>query len=47
MGTVARSGTSGILIGNTAERILNSIECSVLALKPDSFVSSIKLRDNS
>lgn len=46
MGTVARSGTTGMIIGNTAERILNSIECSVLALKPDSFVSPIKLGDN-
>lgn len=45
MGTVARSGAAGMIIGNTAERILNSIECSVLALKPDSFTSPIKLGD--
>lgn len=42
MGTAARSGLTGILIGNTAERILDDLECSVLAVKPDSFVSPIK-----
>lgn len=46
MGTVARSGVAGMIIGNTAERILNSIECSVLALKPDSFVCPITLGDH-
>lgn len=45
MGTLARSGTTGMIIGNTAERILNSIECSVLAFKPNSFVSPITLGD--
>ncbi len=34
MGTVARSGIPGFIVGNTAERILNNIDCSVLALKP-------------
>lgn len=42
MGTVARSGLTGMLIGNTAERILDDLKCSVLAVKPDSFVSPIK-----
>ena len=42
MGTVARSGFSGMVIGNTVERILNDVKCSVLAVKPDSFVSPIK-----
>jgi len=41
MGTVARSGAAGVIMGNTAERILNRIECSVMALKPDTFVSPI------
>ena len=44
MGTVSRSGLSGMLIGNTAEQILDRIECSVLALKPDGFRSPIKLK---
>lgn len=43
MGTVARSGAAGLIIGNTAERILDQIECSVLALKPDDFASPIRL----
>ncbi|WP_426417498.1 universal stress protein [Aestuariirhabdus sp. LZHN29] len=34
MGTVARSGISGAIIGNTAELILDSICCDVLTLKP-------------
>lgn len=45
IGTVARSGAVGMIIGNTAEQILNRIECSVLALKPDAFVSPITLGD--
>ncbi|MCA9250833.1 MAG: universal stress protein [Phycisphaerales bacterium] len=45
MGTVARSGMAGMTIGNTAERILNSIGCSVLTLKADSFESPIRLGD--
>ncbi len=43
MGTVARSGMAGVIMGNTAEQILNRIECSVLALKPDSFICPIRL----
>ena len=45
MGTVARSGLSGMIMGNTAEQILNGIWCSVLALKPSSFVCPIHLED--
>ncbi|MEZ6134902.1 MAG: universal stress protein [Pirellulaceae bacterium] len=33
-GTIARHGISGLLLGNTAERIINHCECSVLALPP-------------
>ncbi len=39
MGTVARTGIPGLLIGNTAESILQRVDCSVLAIKPDGFVS--------
>jgi len=42
MGTVARSGISGVIIGNTAEGILDQLECSVLAVKPPGFVSPVK-----
>ncbi|MDF9778465.1 universal stress protein [Pseudomonas baetica] len=34
IGTVARSGLSGALIGNTAEVVLDSVESDVLVLKP-------------
>jgi len=42
MGTVARSNLSGLLMGNTAENILNRILCSVLAVKPSSFTSPLR-----
>jgi nucleotide-binding universal stress UspA family protein len=35
MGTVGRSGLSGALIGNTAERVLRELRGSVLAVKPE------------
>lgn len=43
MGTIARTGVAGALIGNTAEQILDQIECSVLTIKPDEFVSPVTL----
>jgi nucleotide-binding universal stress UspA family protein len=43
MGTVCRSGIAGILIGNTAETVIPDITCSLLALKPEGFVSPIEL----
>jgi nucleotide-binding universal stress UspA family protein len=43
MGTVARTGISGFIIGNTAENILQSLQCSLLAIKPAGFVSPVKL----
>lgn len=45
MGTVARTGISGLIMGNTAESILNQLDCSVLAIKPPGFVSPVKLDD--
>ena len=41
MGTVAR-GIPGLLMGNTADTVLRQIECSVLTVKPEGFVSPIK-----
>lgn len=41
MGTVARTGLSGLIMGNTAETILRSVGCSVLTVKPDGFVSPV------
>ncbi len=42
MGTVGRTGIAGLLIGNTAETILERIGCSVLAIKPSGFRSPIE-----
>lgn len=41
MGTVGRSGVQGVLLGNTAERVLDSCDCSILTVKPDDYVSPI------
>ena len=38
MGTIARAGIAGFFTGNTAERLLPQIPCSVLAVKPPGFV---------
>ena len=35
IGSVARTGLSGALIGNTAEVVLDTLESDVLVLKPD------------
>lgn len=43
MGTVARTGISGLLIGNTAEDILCQLKCSVLTIKPKGFISPITI----
>jgi nucleotide-binding universal stress UspA family protein len=45
MGTVAKTGVSGLLTGNTAEQTLDQIRCSILALKPSGFVCPIQLDD--
>lgn len=42
MGTLSRSGVDGLLIGNTAERILRSVDCSVLAVKPEAFRTPLR-----
>lgn len=43
MGTVGRTGIPGLFIGNKAERILQCVTCSVLAVKPDGFISPVEL----
>ena len=43
MGSVGRSGIPGLLIGNKAEKLLNSINCTVLTVKPDGFKSPVTL----
>jgi universal stress protein E len=41
MGTVARRGLSGLIMGNTAETMMRSVSCSILTVKPEGFVSPI------
>jgi nucleotide-binding universal stress UspA family protein len=41
MGTLSRSGLSGLFIGNTSETVLQHIDASVLAVKPAGFVSPL------
>jgi nucleotide-binding universal stress UspA family protein len=41
MGTVARTGIAGFVIGNTAEDVLQKISCSLLTAKPSGFKSPI------
>jgi universal stress protein E len=43
MGTVGRTGIPGLIIGNTAEAILERVECAVLAAKPQGFVTPVTL----
>jgi nucleotide-binding universal stress UspA family protein len=38
MGSLGRSGIAGWLIGNTAEKILHQVDCSVLVIKPPEVV---------
>ncbi len=42
IGTVARTGLSAALIGNTAEVVLDSLESDVLVLKPDDIIAHLE-----
>ncbi|MEW9799074.1 universal stress protein [Alteromonas sp. CYL-A6] len=41
MGTVARLGVPGFIMGGTAEETFNHIDCAVLGIKPQGFVSPL------
>jgi universal stress protein E len=41
MGTISHGGVPGMLLGNTAERVLERVDCSLLTLKPAGFVSPV------
>lgn len=43
IGTHGRSGLAGLLVGNSVERILAEVPCSVLAIKPDDFVCPVRV----
>jgi len=47
MGTVGRVGIRGLIIGNTAEAILNQVMCSVIAVKPPGFDTPVRLDGDS
>lgn len=42
MGTVGRSGVSGLVMGNTAEQVIDRLTCSMVTVKPPGFVSPIE-----
>jgi len=42
LGTVGRSGLQGVLLGNTAEKVLTMCDASILTVKPARFVSPIQ-----
>lgn len=41
LGTIARTGVSGLFIGNTAESVLESSSCDVFIVKQENFVSPL------
>ncbi|MEZ8142460.1 universal stress protein UspE [Enterovibrio norvegicus FF-33] len=41
LGTTGRVGLSAIFIGNTAEHTIDQLNCDVLAIKPDGYVSPL------
>lgn len=47
MGTQGRSGISGLLVGNTAERVFSHLTCSVLAIKPEGFKCPINFPEQT
>ena len=44
IGTVGRGGIPGLIIGNTAEKILSAVDCSVLTVKPEGFETPIEVK---
>lgn len=43
LGTVGRTGLSAALIGNTAEHVIDRLNCDVLALKPEGYISPLDI----
>jgi universal stress protein E len=41
MGAISRSGYKRVLIGNTAERILDDLACDIMVIKPANFSNSV------
>jgi len=45
MGTISRGGLAGLLVGNTAEKLLYQLDCSILTVKPEDFVCPLARED--
>ena len=45
MGSIGRTGIPGLIIGNTAEEVMQNIDASILAIKPAGFVSPVALEE--
>ncbi len=41
LGTLSRTGLKRVFIGNTAEQLLDQLQCDVLVVKPEGFASSV------
>lgn len=44
MGAVSRSGVKRLFIGNTAERLVDKLDCDILVVKPKRFASPVSRR---
>ncbi|WP_413113536.1 universal stress protein UspE [Thaumasiovibrio sp. DFM-14] len=44
LGTTGRTGLSAIFIGNTAEHTIDKLDCDLLALKPEGYISPLDPR---
>lgn len=42
LGTIGRTGLSAALIGNTAEHVIDRLNCDVLAIKPEGYISPLQ-----
>ena len=47
MGTVGHTGVAKFFIGNTAEKVLRQVDCSVAPVKPDTVVTPLKVDELS
>ena len=46
MATSSRGGIPGLLIGNTAERILDRVTCDIVVVKPKGFITPVSLAED-
>jgi universal stress protein E len=44
MGSISRGGIAGLMVGNTAERMLDRVACDILIVKPQEFVNTVPHR---